>query len=109
MFKIYSHISFTSIVLKMETIQTYLRGTEYFGNDKHKLMERVDWLAFLRKIFNRASNSISLHSSRQTITVEAFLNTLLETADDLPLLTPDEYYRKTNAQAYSLENVFNCF
>jgi hypothetical protein len=51
-------------------------------------MNRLEWLNYLKNIFNKAANDISISPSNRTITVEAFLNVLLENSDELPLINP---------------------
>ena len=76
---------------------------------QHKVMERVDWLNHLRRIFNRAAHDPSFHSSSQTITIEALLNTLLESVPTLPLQPAPDFSRRSCVLALSFEEVFSSF
>lgn len=83
-------------------------------NDKvkttqRKVMERVDWLNALRLVYNRAASDPSLHSSSQIITVEAFLNTLLESVSSLQLQRREEYCRRSAVACFTFEEVFAAF
>lgn len=83
-------------------------------NDKvkatqRKVMERVDWLNSLRLVYNRAASDPSLHSSSQAITVEAFLNTLLESVGSLQLQRPEDYCRRSAVACFTFEEVFATF
>jgi hypothetical protein len=76
---------------------------------QHKVMERVDWLNHLRRIFNRAAHDPSFHSSSQAITIEALLNTLLESVPTLPLQPAPDFSRRSCVLALSFEEVFSSF
>lgn len=83
-------------------------------NDKvkgtqRKVMERVDWLNALQLVYNRAACDPSLHSSSQTITVEAFLNTLLESVGSLQLQRKEDYCRRSAVACFTFEDVFAAF
>lgn len=66
----------------MEGISTYVRAEqcqdEKANLTQHKVLERLDWLCNLKLIFNRAANDTGIRTSSNSITVEAFLNTLIE-------------------------------
>lgn len=76
---------------------------------QHKVMERVDWLNHLRRIFNRAAHDPCFHSSTQCITIEALLNTLLESVPTLPLQAEADFSRRSCVLALSFEEVFSAF
>lgn len=66
----------------MEAISTYVRAEhcqdEKANSTQHKVLERLDWLRYLKLIFNRTANDTAIRTSSSSITVEAFLNTLIE-------------------------------
>lgn len=51
----------------------------------------------------------SLKSITNSITTEAFLNTLLDNISRLPLLAKDFYRRSSSVQSLSFDSVFSCF
>lgn len=65
----------------MDFIPNPVGDQEADENHKEKVMSRMDWLLYLSNIFNKAANDISIQPSSRTITVEAFLNVLLENSD----------------------------
>lgn len=88
-----------------------LRGLDTLGNDKvtatqRKVMERLDWLNSLRLIYNLTAGDTALRTSSSTVRVEAFLNLLLESVPDLPLVTEEDYRRATSVKYFSLAEVF---
>lgn len=89
------------------TLVVPLESDDKVGTMKHKVMERLDWLNYLRSIFNRAAHDSSFHSSSQSITVEALLNTLLEAVPVLPLQTETDFRRRSSVSTLSFEEVFN--
>lgn len=88
-----------------------LRGLDTLGSEKvksrqRKVMERLDWLNSLRLIYNLTAGDTALRTSSSAVRVEAFLNTLLESVPDLPLVTAEDYKRSTSVKCFSLEEVF---
>ena len=76
---------------------------------QRKVMEKVEWLNVLRLVYNRAAGDPGRHSSTQTITVEALLNTLLEAVGSLTLHSPEQYYRRSAVTCLTFEDVFAAF
>lgn len=93
----------------MESLSSLLHGAEHCNDEKHKVLERLDWLIYLKVIFNKAANDSGIRTSSHSITVEAFLNTLIESANDLPLMKAQEFEARSTVQTLSLEDVFMGF
>lgn len=83
-----------------------LRGLDTLANDKKKVMERLEWLNYLRLIYNLTAGDTAVRTSNSQVRVEAFLNALLETVPDLPLMAEEEYRRSTTVKCFSLSEVF---
>jgi hypothetical protein len=102
----------------MEGISTYVRAEhcqdEKASSTQHKVLERIDWLHYLNVIFNKTANDTAIRTSSSSITVEAFLNTLIESvsvshSQDLPLVDAHDFAARSRVQALTLEEVFMCF
>lgn len=65
----------------MDAIGRLLTKHDLISTIFHKVMERLDWVNYLRAIHNRLLSE----SDVQPIYLDQFLTLLLQTAEDLPL------------------------
>ena len=93
----------------MEALLNKVRGSEYNENENDKVMSRLQWLNHLSMIFNLTAGAASLHPSACSITTEAFLNTLIENFQHLPLIPYLSYSKTTSIKCLSFKDIFTCF
>ena len=93
----------------MESLLHKMRGPEYSETENEKVMSRLQWLNHLSLIFNLTSNIASIVPISHSITTEAFLNTLIENIQSLPLLPFSVYNTSTSIKSFSFAEIFSCF
>ena len=93
----------------MENLLNKVRGSDYNENENEKVMSRLQWLNHLSMIFNITGGIGSINPSSCSVTTEAFLNTLIENFQHLPLLPPSVYLKSTTVKCLSFKEIFMCF
>ena len=91
----------------MDSLLDKIRGSNYNENENLKVMGRLQWLNHLCLIFNLTSGSASILPSPCSITTEAFLNTLIENFQNLPLVPLSQY--NSPVKSLSFKDIFSCF
>lgn len=95
--------------MSMESLLNKVRGSEYDEKENDKVMSRLQWLNHLSMIFNITAGIASVHPSSISITTEAFLNTLIENFQNLPMVQYEIYSKSSSVKCLSFNDIFICF